>query len=200
MTDFMRLLDPVRHAAVAFFKHDLALKREGGAVHIVLEQRSGTASRNRPPSAAERAARRADDELQLMRRQLAQLLDELPATRGSLRQLAFVEQALGRKGLRALDKLPLDVLRHALEQFEGLVTNWSPVGLATLRSKMAVAVIERQHAEGDGEDPADAGPTSLALARAAGMSLLPEVVDTSDDDALAAAYAALGDMAPPPSR
>ena len=36
------------------------------------------------------------------------------------------------------------VLRRALDQFEGLVTNWSPEGLANLRSKMAVTVIDRE--------------------------------------------------------
>ncbi len=193
MSEILRFLSPVRHAAVAFFKHDLALKRQGGAVHVVLEERSGD-GKSRPPTPAERAARRDAELLALIRRELRELLDELPASRASLRQLAFVESALGKKGLRALDKLPLDVLKHALDQFEQLVTNWSPVGLATLRSKMAVAVIDREQA-GEAAD-GDAGPTSLALARAAGMSELPEVVDRSDDEALAAAYASLGEAAP----
>jgi hypothetical protein len=40
--------------------------------------------------------------------------------------------------------VPYDVLKRALDQFEGLVVNWSDEGLATLRSKMAVTLIERE--------------------------------------------------------
>jgi hypothetical protein len=35
----MSLFSPLRQAAVAFFKHDVALRREPGGVQIVLEER-----------------------------------------------------------------------------------------------------------------------------------------------------------------
>ena len=76
----------------------------------------------------------------------------------------FFEQALPRRDC-ARSTNCAEVLTHALEQLEGLVTNWSPVGLATLRSKMAVAIIEREHIRSAGRGDAEAGPTSLAMHR-----------------------------------
>jgi hypothetical protein len=123
----------------------------------------------------------------------------VPETRATLKQLVFVEHALQKKGLRALHKLPLPVLQKALEQFEGLVTNWSPAGLANLRSKMAVAIIDREHHDPSKE--ADAYRTAAVaefedVLPSQPMEACPEVQSISDDEALAAAYAALGSMAP----
>jgi hypothetical protein len=174
----------------AFFKNDVALKRAEDGVRIVLQERPG---KPKPPTRQELASRREQHELNMMRVQLAELLGELPETRRALRHLVFVEHALAKKGLRSLHKLPLDVLQRALEQLEGLVTNWSPVGLASLRSKMAVAIIDRENMDPEAE--ADAYRT------AAVMDSVPEsdavaTDDRSDDEALAAAYAALGNFAP----
>lgn len=195
MSAFTLLVKPLAHAARAFFRHDLALQRDEDGVRIVLEDRASGAG-PRPPSRAEAAALKAKQELALMLAQLAELLDERPETRRTMRQLAFVEQALAKKGLRALHQVPLEPLRKALEQFEGLVINWSPVGLACLRAKMAVAVIDREHMDPDAE--ADAYQTSALMDMASldpiGAGL--EVVEPSDDEALSAAYAALGAMAP----
>lgn len=185
---------PLTQAARAFFRHDLALRRDEDGVRIVLEDR---ASAGRPSSTrAEAAALQEKQELELMLAQLAAVLDELAETRGTMRHLAFVEGALAKKGLRALHKLPLDVLQRALEQFEGLVINWSPVGLASLRAKMAVAVIDREHMDPDAE--ADAYRTSALMDSGSLLHAGPglEVVERSDDEALAAAYAALGSAAP----
>ena len=145
-------------------------------------------------SAAELAQPKDSAELALMLEQLRALLAEMPQARQTLRHLVFVEQALARKGLRALHKLPLEVLQRALEQLEGLVTNWSPVGLASLRSKMAVAIIDREHMDPDAE--ADAYRTVAVLDAEPLEASLPEVEVRTDDDALAAAYAALGSLAP----
>jgi hypothetical protein len=136
-------MSPLKRAAQAFFQSDVKLRREDGGVRLVLAER-GAEPVTRPPTAAERLAERHKAELQLMLEQLAQVLDELPETRETLRHLVFVEHALKKKGLKSLRKMPLDVLRRALDQFEGLVTNWSPEGLANLRSKMAVTVIDRE--------------------------------------------------------
>ncbi len=190
-----RLFDPLRNATAAFFKRDVTLRRaDDGAVHIVLEARRPS-SRPGPPSRAEVAAQREARDLDLMRTQLAELLDELPEARRTMRHLGFVEQALAKRGLRAFDKLPVEVLQRALEQFEGLVVNWSPVGLASLRSRMAVAIIDREHLAPDSESEAY---VSEAVVESVPMPMpgLPEVAETSDTDALAAAYAALGDLAP----
>lgn len=190
------LFGPLRSAATAFFKHDIALRRGEGGLQIVLEQR-GPVRRSAAELQAEEAAIKEQAALDLMRGQLGALLDEVAGTRGAMRHLVFVERGLARDGIEVLHKLPLDVLRRALEQFEGLVTNWSPVGLATLRSKMAVAVIEReQAAEPDTE--AEGGRTAVVLDTGplAGPPAQPMVVERSDDEALAAAYAALGSLAP----
>lgn len=187
-----QLLAPLQRAATAFFKHDLALRRTGRSVHIVLEKRGASTGE---PSREELVKRKRDQELALMRRQLAELLASLPASRNTARHLVFVEHALAKKGLRALDKLPIDVLQAALAQLEGLVTNWSPEGLANLRSKMAVAIIHRERM--DPETEADAYRTSAMLdADLPPVPALPEVEQGTDDEALAAAYAALGSSAP----
>ncbi len=196
MSNITRLLDPLRQAAVAFFRADVALRRDEGGVQLVLQDRSPTGDKLRVPSRAELASQKEKQELSLMREQLAELLGELPETRQTMRHLVFVEQALVKKGLKALHKLPLDVLQHALAQLEGLVTNWSPAGLANLRSKIAVSIIDREHMDPEVEADAyrtaavfDSPPPELE-------QLAPAVADRSDDEALAAAYAALGSLAP----
>lgn len=186
---------PLKQIVDAIFRHDLALRRDAGGVRVVLCDRASVAGPGRN-SPAEEAAARARQELALMRSQLATVLDELPQTRHTLRHLAFVDQALGKKGLRALDKLPLGLMRHALDQFEGLVTNWSPVGLASLRAKMAVAIVRRESLDPD--DGPDSCRTSALLETglprdAAGVVVL----ERDDEEALAAAYAAYATMRNP---
>jgi hypothetical protein len=196
----MRLLDaitkPLRRAYAVVFREHVSLVVQKQGVRVVLRERPMVPAEGRPPSAAEIAARREREKFALMQQQLAELLDDLPETRETLRHLVFVEQALAKKGLRALDRLPVDVLRRALEQLEGLVVNWSPVGLATLRSRIAVALIER-----------DSSPKSL-VAEAEDSKVAPGLDAVPDDafesglevsaaeDALVAAYAALGNLAP----
>jgi hypothetical protein len=187
-------------AAAAFFRHDLALKRGHQGVEIVLEPRLPDGTKpNRKPAVVDEAQRRARAELDLLLTQLKELLDEVPETRAALKQLVFVEHALQKKGLKALHKLPLPVMQKGLEQFEGLVTNWSPAGLANLRSKMAVAIIDREHHDPSKE--ADAYRTAAVaepedVLPSQSMEHHPDLQSISDDEALAAAYAALGSMAP----
>ena len=210
MSPFAKLFSPIRRAAAAFFKHDLALKRERDGLHIVLEakdateakQDKATAKKKLKPTKGDRekaAERKAAEELALMRQQLAELLDEVPETRLTMRHLVMVEHALSKKGVRVLHKLPLEVLQRAHVQLEGLVTNWSPVGLASLRSKMAVAILDREHIT-PAESEADAYRTAAVMEHVEDLSdprsEQPDVEEVSDDDALAAAYAALGNMAP----
>ncbi len=190
MSSMQRLLRPLRQVAAAFFKHDLALRRDGVELRLVLEERPRAPART--PSRAELAQRKDDAELTQMRAELAALLNELPETRHTMRHLVFVEHALAKKGLAALHKVPLDVLQHALDQLEGLVVNWSPVGLANLRSKMAVAVIDREHMDPEAES--DIFRTSAVFDHAPGAAARasPPSPERSDDEALADAYAALG--------
>jgi hypothetical protein len=186
-----RLLKTLGQGVLAFFRNDIELKRDPSGVKVVLQAQPPKPSKRQ--SREQATAKRESEELQLMRAQLAGLLDELPETRPALKHLVFVEHAIGKRGLKALHKLPVDVLEKALLQLEGLVTNWSPVGLASLRSKMAVAIIDREHRNPEAE--ADAYRT------AAVMDSRPEEVPApeaggNDDEALAAAYAALGHLAP----
>jgi hypothetical protein len=204
MSALTKIVNPLRQAAAAFFKHDVALKREPEGLHIVLEAREPERKLSKRDAQAEAARKREKQELALVVDQLGALLAEYPEARSTLRHLVFVEGSVRKKGLKILHKLPLDVLQRALEQLEGLVTNWSPEGLANLRSKMAVAILDREHTEVAGQP--DHPPASVARDSEPHESLLPptpevgtglpEEDSASDDDALAAAYAALGAMAP----
>lgn len=199
MNALIQFLHPLRQAATAFFKHDVTLRRGDKGVKLVLEQKAPATPRA-TPQAEDPARRKAKEELALMREQLAALLSEVPETRRTLLALVAVEQALNKKGLRALRKLPLSVLRRGLDQFEGLVTNWSPVGLATLRSKMAVLILEREGEDAD--DDGDAYHTAAVMDEAEEEDSAPaplefvEEAAAEDAAALAAAYAAIGNFAP----
>ena len=186
-------------AVRAFFRHDLALRRGGGGLRIVLEDPALKRPADRPPTKAELAAARAEQELVQSRSELAQLLDQDAALRSKVRHLAFVEQALAKKGWRGLYKVPMELLQRALDQLETLVTNWSPVGLACLRSKMAVAIIDREHQDDDAE--ADAYRTAAVLDNPPSLAAQAiedarAATDDEEDAVLKAAYAALGALAP----
>jgi hypothetical protein len=185
---------PFRRAYALIFRRHVTVRVAQGGVRVVLQERNAPPAHDQPPTRAELAARRAQQEFQLMQLQLAELLNDLPETRSTLRHLDFVEKALERKGLRALQKLPVDVLQRALDQLEGLVVNWSPVGLAALRSRIAVALIDRENQNPDAE--ADAYRTSAVIDTLPDGEFQDGLEVSSDDDALAAAYAALGDLAP----
>jgi len=139
-----KTLGPLGRAAHLFFRCHVQLRWRGG-FRLTLVERAATPSDS---PEAQRAARE-QAELSLILQQLAAALDEDEQIRPSLRHLGYVEQALMAEGLPALYRLPLDVLQRAHEQFEGLVTNWSPHGLASLRSRMAVAVAERAGEDDD---------------------------------------------------
>lgn len=200
MHPLIKLFAPIRQAAAAFFRHDLALKRDAAGLQIVLEPKAPAPTRasKKKPSRQDLADRKDKQDVAVIIEQLGALLAEVPESRRALRQLVFVEQALQKKGLRALHKLPLEVLQRALEQFEGLVTNWSQVGLASLRSRMAVTIIDREH-----QDPVEAENDAYRTATVLDHEPTPppaaeEYKDLflDDDDALAKAYAALGSVAP----
>lgn len=151
----------VAQFAHVFFRSDLRVRLRGGLRLEIAEIRQA-----RSPEVAELELARGRAELALMLRELAQVLDQDAEIRPALRHLVYMESALAQDGLRALDKVPLDVLARAHEQLEGLVTNWEPRGLAGLRSKMAVAVMERE-AQDDGDIEAQDQPVAAFAPRTA---------------------------------
>lgn len=182
-------------AVRAFFKADLKLRRGQRGFELVLDTRSspdlpaadGPAS-TMPP--------KLDRELRCMRQSLAALLDEQAENRRVLRHLAFIEHALERVGMRAFDKVPFDVLKRAHAQLDGLVTNWSDEGLATLRSKMAVALIEREPPRAEPAVAAGGAPDSTV--DAAAPLAHPETLEGDEAaEAEAALLAAYGSVALP---
>lgn len=180
--------EPVRSVLRAFFCRDLALRLDSGRPRLKLADADDAM---RTPA----AAAPADAQLALMREELAALLDAQPGARQVLRHLAVFEAAFRRHGPAVLERAPLGLLRAALEQFEGLVSNWSPVGLATLRSKMAVALIERDEDDGAGARAGAGAPDFCASTLPLQLdreAKLPGVEVRCDDAEVAAVYRAMG--------
>lgn len=123
------------------FGRELRLERDGKNVNIKLGSKASAALAATKPQAPPAPA---DIELNAMRAELKKLLDVHPGTRRMMRHLVYFERALAADGLRALIDIPEEVLGTALAQLEKLVSNWSNRDLATLRSKMSVAVVNRQ--------------------------------------------------------
>jgi len=122
------------------FSRELRFERDGKNVNIKLASKASAAPAAPKPQAP---PSQAEIELNQMRAELKKLLDVHPGTRRVMRHLVYVERALAADGLRALIDVPEEVLATALEQLEKLVSNWSNRDLATLRSKMSVAVVNR---------------------------------------------------------
>jgi len=103
----------------------------------------GTSPAKRPArTTAEGAAaklRRRAASMQ-MEADLTWLLDQHASTRQLMRHLEFTERALQDRGVSGLERLPVRVVVKALAELESLVRDWSAVGLAELRSRMAVMV------------------------------------------------------------
>jgi len=196
MSLFAPIAGLLRRGFALIFRRHVTLRVAPGRVRVVLEDRAKLPAPEQPPTRGELAARRANQEFLLMQQQLAELLNDLPETRTTLRHLVFVEKALARKGLHALRMLPVDLLQRALDQLEGLVINWSPAGLAALRSRIAVAIIDRENQIPAAEAEAEAFRTSAVMDGLPEHPSLDGTLVCSDDDALAAAYAALGDLSP----
>ena len=121
-----------------------------------------------PGSRANRAGRRSASELKQraaaldMQADLAWLLDQHESARHLMRHLGCVERVLHRGGPQALTALPVKVLARALAELERLVTDWSPVGLADLRSRIAV-MLKNRPAETPAEPVQQFDPTQRAI-------------------------------------
>ena len=200
MASMLQPFQMISKAAKAFFKADVRVRRGENGLEVVLDD-PDQVPKAAAPGAKPRDKARVDPQqererlvLAQVQASLARLLDELPENRSTLRHLAFIEHALQKKGLRALHKVPYDVLKRALDQFEGVVVNWSDEGLATLRSKMAVTLIEREPEAVAAAAPPEA-PNSVT-----DTAPLAHPVDLEGDDAAeaeAALMAAYGSVVMP---
>lgn len=183
---------PLKRAARAIFKDDIRVVRSEAGVRVWLHDGEGP---DLPPDelVRRRAERREQDLLDRMRSEISALLDDLPGSRSRLRQLAHVEQQLKAEGLTALKSVPLPLLRLALTQFEGEVVNWAPEGLACLRSKMAVALRDRDAAGEEDHGMAEVPSNLPALS----VTEVDVDLDAADPDqaALLAAYGTVGSAA-----
>jgi hypothetical protein len=100
--------------------------------------------------------------VRVMRRELYQLLEQHPSSRELMRHLDLVERTLRQEGFGAVNALPLRVIAKALQQLEKLVWDWTPEGLAELRSRLAMIVRTRQSDAADAPGSATQ-PSAKAL-------------------------------------
>ncbi|WP_372526733.1 hypothetical protein [Piscinibacter sp.] len=134
------LLRPL-HWLKLVFATPIRVQRRGQNLRLVFDDKPP-----RTPAAPEPVGTPStqDVSLRAMRKALRHLLDQHADVRRVMRHLCHLESALKRSGDQAFDELPVELLRTALTQFEGLVTDWSPGGLAELRSRLAVSVMAQE--------------------------------------------------------
>jgi len=114
---------------------DVRLERDGKNLHVRVAAKPDVGPQALVDPAIAQAA--------TLRAALKELLDSHPPTRRVMRHLGYFERALATQGLRAMSEVPVEVLAESLRQLESIVSNWSNHHLADLRSKMAVAVVDR---------------------------------------------------------
>ena len=164
---------PLR-AVASLLLLDVKMRRDGGAIHIVIGHKAKA-------PLARTAAAQAVAEAAPQIRALKRLLNQHALTRHTLRHLAYVERGLATKGLAALGEIPVEVLEVALAQLDAIVSNWSDRDLAEIRSRMAVSLKERtgEHANGflnsRGEQRSDFMPGSRLLVGEASHSVFLEL-------------------------
>jgi hypothetical protein len=125
----------------------LKFERKGLHLHITLVDAKKQAAERAKEAAAEKVLALHELEDQRggqMQTQLRELLRRHPEARVVLKHLAVLESLLRKNGERAFVEPPVDLLRAALRQLEALVKDWSPKGLAELRSRLSVAIAERE--------------------------------------------------------
>jgi len=147
---------PLRSWRDLFSKH-VRLVRKGMDFRLVLMDPASAAAEKarrmkaksdakaKPAKPKSRASQGlAPERLALMRRELRALLKRHEQARSLARHLAYFERALHKSEERAFDEVPVDVMRKALIQIEFLVSNWSQIGLAELRSRLSIAISDRE--------------------------------------------------------
>ncbi len=172
------MFESVRRVARAIFIDDIRLQRDAQGVRVVLAPAGATDSA--PARTPVRPSDAAAERLHRIRTQLDAVMGESPGIRRRLQELAYVEQMLGEMGLALLERAPLAVLAKAQQQLEDQIVDWSPAGLADLRSLMAVAVKDRRangekevmpEAASAGSDAVSASEEEAALLAAYGASV-----------------------------
>jgi hypothetical protein len=114
-----------------------------------------------------------------MRLDLFTLLGQHPSSRRLMRHLAMVERALQVEGLEGFEALPVRFIAKALAELESVVWDWSPSGLAELRSRMAVIVKNRPRAALAAGD-AHSAPAALPPAAESDFSPNVKTADVSE--------------------
>jgi hypothetical protein len=137
------------------FKRKVRVERRGAQIHVLLDPSPAAPA----PESADTARAQRREALRLAQADLRQLLDRHADTRHVVPHLSYVEQLLGRAGLRGLARLPLPVLHKALTQLESLIHDQPAAGLAELRRRMAGVIAVRLGAT-PGVAPATAGAMS----------------------------------------
>ena len=126
-------------------------RAKGWLDRLMGRRKAAAASIESPPvpSAGSQVARLTADELALVRKDLRKVLDQHAESRRVMRYLRALEHGLHKKGRHALEELPVELLRRALGQLDLLVTDRSLPGLATLRSKAAISIADRERLASD---------------------------------------------------
>lgn len=192
------MFKPLVRIARTLFSDQVRLKRDGTGVKLAL-QPAGTIEFTSSQLRRQEQQRQFEQLLHRMQRELEAVLKSGPEPERRMPHLLQVHKALQVHGLVLLKAMPLPMLAKALAELEEAVTNWSPEGLATLRSKMSVAVSERRKA---GEAETAAAPPALphdaAIPRTSTGPEVTEVdVPIDIDDPSAALLAAYGAAATP---
>ncbi len=119
--------------------------------------------------------------VRFMRRDLYELLQQHPESRSLMRHLSLIERTMRRKGFEAVETLPVRVISKALVQLESLVRDWSPAGLAELRSRLAVVIKSRPlDAAREAAEAAEAAAISEAMALDMAPEYAAEVIEGDD--------------------
>ncbi|MBC7957540.1 MAG: hypothetical protein H7Y33_16935 [Cytophagales bacterium] len=119
----------------------LRFQRKGLNIHMLLEDPAEHIAEIKRESAV------ADtSEAAMMSKALKVVLDRHASSRKVLAHLGLLERSLSRHGLKALEKLPPEVMQRAMSQLETLVSDWSQAGLAALRARVTAALIKQRRA------------------------------------------------------
>jgi hypothetical protein len=112
-------------------------------VPIKLDEHGHLKLRGSDRDERQQALKESHERLRQIRRDLFTLLGQHPSSRRLMRHLAMVERTLQAEGIKGFEALPIRFIAKALTELESVVWDWSPAGLAELRSRMAVIVKNR---------------------------------------------------------
>lgn len=99
-------------------------------------------------------------------RALHMLIKAHPGMKQVMPHLAHIERALGRKGSRALMRVPVAVLQRGLEQLEGLQAEQPRDALRALRTRLVEAIALRSVARNTSLQARPSSPAALEVMEA----------------------------------